>query len=467
MHDDPISPQPAEASDDRGGAAPDPGTEATEATDAGGEGGRAAQPDRSVSRRKVLVTLGALGATAAIGGTAYGFVRHRSAADAPATTAPAAAPTPTVTDGVTPGVLVLITLYGGNDGLNTLVPFTDPAYLTGRGDLAIGPAEVLQLDAQLGLNPGLTGFKQLWDNQHLAIVRGVGYPNPNRSHFRSMDIWQSATPDRIEPTGWLGRWLDGTDHDPLRALAIGTTLPLALRGATSTAGVVPSGKFTLPAGNTLDTAFRQLAGGGAAGPPLAAAVGNANRDLITIQERIAAIDAADNAAQSQSLEPDVGVSTTNPLATQLSVVAKAVRAGAATQVYSVSLGGFDTHAAERTAHIALQRTLGDAVAGFFAELDGHPTAAAVTVMVYSEFGRRVTANASGGTDHGTAAPVFIAGPQVRGGYYGEQPSLTDLDQGDLKHNVDFRSIYATLLERVLLADATKILGTTPQPLPFL
>lgn len=456
MNDEPTFPAPAEPPDQGVAPEPLPGTDA-------GEMGAKVEADRSVSRRTVLVTLGALAATAAGGGTAYGFLRHRAGAAASWT----AVPTPTLPDKTMPGVLVLVTLYGGNDGLNTLVPYADPAYITGRGELAIGPAEVLQLDAQFGLNPGLSGFKKLWDNKQLAIVRGVGYPNPNRSHFRSMDIWQTAAPDRIEPTGWIGRWLDGTDHDPLRALAVGTTLPLAFRGATSRAGVVPSGKFKLPASQTLATAFRNLAATSPAGPPLAVAIGNANRDLITIQERVAAIDAADTAAQSQSLEPDVGVSTTNPLATQLSIVAKAVRTGAATQVYSVSLGGFDTHAAERAAHIALQRTLGDGIAGFFAELDGHPAAARVTVMVYSEFGRRVTANASSGTDHGTAAPVFIAGPQVHGGYYGEQPSLSDLDHDDLKYSVDFRSIYATLLERVLLTDPTKILGMTHQPLPFL
>jgi uncharacterized protein (DUF1501 family) len=427
---------------------------------------------RLTTRRGFLAAAGALGIAGAGGATLFEIFRNSSTTSSrtdPATSATTTPPGTAATGGAANGILVLVTLYGGNDGLNTLVPYSNSAYVSARGDLAIHPDEVLALDNELGLNPGLTGFKKLWDAKQLAIVRGVGYPNPNRSHFRSMDIWQSGVPDRDEPTGWLGRWLDTTDRDPMQALAIGTTLPRALRGKNTAAGVVPAGKFTLPASATLDAGFRNLATTTSTDGSLSAAIQQANHDLITVQQRLAAITAADSAAGggNQSLEPSANLPTTNPLAAQLAVVSQAIRNAAPTRVYSVSLGGFDTHATERAAHIQLHRTLGDAVAGFLASIDGHPAAANVVVMIYSEFGRRVAANASGGTDHGTAAPLFVAGPNVRGGYYGDQPSLTDLDQGDVKYNVDFRSVYATVLDRALTTDPAKILGNTFPTLPML
>jgi uncharacterized protein (DUF1501 family) len=426
------------------------------------------------SRRAILLGLGALGLTGAATAAGFATVRHRTSAP-PRSSTPTPAPTPTPTPtsaaatvgSTAPGILVLVTLYGGNDGLNTVVPYTDRLYYEGRGDLAIRPEEVLALDAQLGLNPGLGGFKQLWDAKHLAIVRGVGYPNPIRSHFRSMDIWQSAVPERDEPSGWLGRWLDATDHDPMRALAIGATVPRALRGVSRVAGAVPSGKFNLPAGAVLDTAFRTVAAVTGGDSSLAAAIEQSNHDLLTIQTQMARIGAAEAGSGTPSLEPEAATSAVNPLATQLAVVSQAIRSGASTRVYSVALGGFDTHAVERTAHIGLLRTLGDAVEQFLHGLDGHDAASNVVILMHSEFGRRVAANASGGTDHGTAAPVFLAGPGVRGGMFGDEPALTDLDQGDLRFTVDFRSVYATLLDKVLDADAVRILGGDFQPLALL
>ena len=425
----------------------------------------------ATSRRKFLAGLGAVG-VAGVGATLFETLRSSSPAKAssPATPSPSAGSQQSGAVAATGanGILVLVTLYGGNDGLNTLVPYANSTYASSRGDLAIRADEVLVLDAELGLNPGLQGLKDLWDAKRLAVVRGVGYPNPNRSHFRSMDIWQSGVPDRIETTGWLGRWLDSTDRDPMRALAIGTTLPLALRGKVSAAAVVPPGRFELPASATLDASFRSMASAAGSDTSLRSALANANHDLITVQQRLANIDLADAANTAQpSLEQGATPNAANGLSAQLDVVAKAIRNNSPTRVYSVSLGGFDTHATERAAHIQLHRTLGDAVGGFLKQLDGRPEAANVAVVIYSEFGRRVAANASGGTDHGTAAPVFIAGPRVRGGYYGEQPSLTDLDQGDLKYNTDFRSVYATLLDRVLDTDPSKILATTTAPLPFM
>ena len=454
MTDNPDNPDNNEQPDD---TTPPDGTATTPHSE------QAALDARQSSRRKFLAGIGAVG-VAGFGATLFETLRHTSPAKpSPLTKTQPSSGATTAQRG--DGIVVLVTLYGGNDGLNTVVPYTNSTYASSRGDLAIRAEEVLVLDAELGLNPGLQGFKDLWDAKRLAVVRGVGYPNPNRSHFRSMDIWQSGIPDRVETTGWLGRWLDSTDHDPMLGLAIGTTLPLALRGKIASAAVVPPGRFTLPASPTLDTSFRSMASIASSDTSLRGALANANHDLITVQQRLANIDNAD--AAQPSLEQGPTPNTANGLSAQLDVVAKAIRNNSPTRVYSVSLGGFDTHATERAAHIELHHTLGDAVARFLKQLDGRPEAANVAVLIYSEFGRRVAANASGGTDHGTAAPVFVAGPRVHGGFYGEQPNLTDLDQGDLKYNTDFRSVYATLLDRVLDTDPNKILATTTRPLPFL
>jgi uncharacterized protein (DUF1501 family) len=388
------------------------------------------------------------------------------------------------------GVLVLVTLYGGNDGLNTVIPYADPAYLAGRSTLGYQPSEVLTLDRQLGLHPNLTGLKSLWDAKQLAVVLGVGYPNPNRSHFRSMDIWQSAVPETDEVTGWLGRWLDLGRDDPMRALSLGPTLPKVMEGAKTAAGAIPSGRLALPGKGRLDAAFASLNAPFPSEGALATRIAQSGTDLLTVVQDVGQILAnqPSNAVGSGNLEPAVTAPTTAPptttspgkpagapsrpgaagaLAAQLDVVARLIKGGAPTQVYAVSLGGFDTHATEKDNHARLMGELDTGIAGFLKSLDGDPEGDAVVVMTYSEFGRRVAANASGGTDHGTAAPLFVAGRPVKGGFYGEQPSLTDLDQGDLKFSTDFRSIYGTMIEKVLGLDQKSILqGKTFPTLPL-
>jgi len=417
-----------------------------------------------LSRREFL--LGGLGAGAA---GAAGLLLSRNTSS-PRSAAMAGAPGVAGVGGPSgkDGILVLLTLYGGNDGLNTLIPYEDGGYLGGRRNLGYQPQEVLALSDGLALHPNLKGLKSLWDAKRLAIVRGVGYPNPNRSHFRSMDIWQSAAPDDSVATGWIGRWLDGTGTDPLRALSVGGSLPRIFGGEKAAGAAVPVGELTIPGGAAVHNGFQALTVATPGSSPLAARVSQSGADLLTVDHAIADMVAgqpADEAAGSTA--PLEGAGAANALTGQLNLVARLVKAGSPTRVYSVSLGGFDTHANEKETHARLMGDLDEAVSGFFKNLAGSPQEGRVVLAAYSEFGRRVAANGSNGTDHGTAAPMFVAGAGVKGGFYGDEPSLTDLDAGDLKFTTDFRSVYATLLQDVIGIDAKASLGKAFTPVPFL
>ncbi len=432
---------------------------------------------REVTRRQVLV---GLGTTAAVAATGMAMpVRHGGAFPAGDSANAAVAPVSAQASPNTPksakatGILVLVTLYGGNDGLDTVVPYSNSAYLGGRGTLAITADRVIPLDADYGLHPSMTGFKKLWDDKRLAIVRAVGYPNPNRSHFRSMDIWQSAVPDRSEVSGWLGRWQDATSTDPLRMLSLGPSVPRALIGLKGGGGsALPNGQVVLPGGAAITNAFVELGRGqaGAELGPWGAKIGGTVADLVRVINQLGPIlKNGTQHAETASLE---GGSTANGdsnsvLDSQLNDVATLIKGDAPTRVYSVSLGGFDTHAREQDQHARLLATVDGAISRFLSSLTSEPKAAGVTVMVYSEFGRRVAGNLSEGTDHGTAGPVFVAGPGVRGGFYGDAPSLTDLDQGDLKFTTDFRSVYASILAGVLGVDPSVTLSGSWSPLPLL
>jgi uncharacterized protein (DUF1501 family) len=361
--------------------------------------------------------------------------------------------------------VVLVTLYGGNDGLNTVIPYPDPAYHSARPELAYRPDQVLHLSGTLGLNPALVGLKALWDKKNLAIVLGVGYPKPNRSHFRSMDIWQTAAPATVVTTGWVGRWLDGTDAAREAAVSFEPVLPPMLAGATRTGSCVSYRGLALP--RWVDE--KTIAALGHADPKesaMRARAAAACADLIRLGPALN----ADHASPGEAANPNTPVTGTggqDVLATQLTQVARCVEAGVPTRVFSVSLGGFDSHAEERPGHEALLRQLDQALTGFLARMAKTETGQRVAVVVYSEFGRRVRANASDGTDHGTAGPLFVLGPRVTGGFYGTQPSLTDLDDGDLKATTDFRDVYGTVLASVLHAEPARYLdGYQPHLLPL-
>ncbi|OBG91095.1 hypothetical protein A5697_10635 [Mycobacterium sp. E3251] len=345
------------------------------------------------------------------------------------------------------GVLVLVTLYGGNDGINTLIPYGDNAYHDARPELAYAPSDVLHLDDTLGLNPALKGLAELWGRRQLAIVRGVGYPRPDHSHFRSMDIWQTASPAEPVPTGWIGRWLDVTGDDPLRAVNIGPVLPPLTVGEKFTAAALSTNPS--PGGERLDALLGALGTDDPDDTPAMAAVCKSYRATRTTAKAFDPVKAAGH--------------QNNSLSTQLNMVAAAVRARVPTRVYTVQLGGFDTHAGERDTQQRLLGTFDEAVSSFLRQVAGSN----VVVMAYSEFGRRVRANASQGTDHGTAGPVFVAGAPVRGGFYGEEPSLTDLDNGDLKYTTDFRDVYHELLARTIGTDPTPSVGAGRKSVGFL
>lgn len=401
------------------------------------------------SRRRFLIGAGAAGAALA-GGAAVGHWLD-------------AAPAPAALSRAGTGPLVLITLYGGNDGLNTVVPYVDPAYRQARPNLGYQPDQLLDLGDGLALNGQLKGLHSLWHSGQLAIVLGVGYPNPSLSHFSSMDIWQTANPVDGTGPGWLGRWLDRTGDDPLRAVSLGATLPPVLRGERQAATAITSPLVQLPGNDRLAGAYAALQGAGSDRSPLAAQVATSGSDLLVARGKLDRF-AARPAATGQS---PPGGQHQGGLAAQMAVVAALINAGASTAVYQVSLSSFDNHADEKANHERLLGEVDAAVTSFLHAVAGHPAGRRAVVMTYSEFGRRPAENASGGTDHGTAAPLFVAGAGVKGGrFYGEQPSLTRLDaNGNLHFTLDFRRVYATVLERVVGTDPEAVLGASFPILP--
>jgi uncharacterized protein (DUF1501 family) len=364
------------------------------------------------------------------------------------------------------GVLVVVTLYGGNDGLNTVIPAADSAYQDARPELAYKPEEVLDLGEGLGLNPGMKGLKSLWDGKKLAIVRGVGYPNPDHSHFRSMAIWQTASPETSVPTGWLGRWLDATGDDPLRAISVEPVLPPLLAGEQTAAASLPVGGVKLPAGK-LGTAYQAL---GAPQPGEDYWQAKAAKSIADLHTAVRVLGGAAHpgptaADQPRGAQRGNGTPTggQSALVAQFDLVAGLIEAGVPARAYSVSLGGFDTHADERGTQQRLLTELDGALTPFVQRLEKTDRGRQAVVMVYSEFGRRVQANASQGTDHGTAGPMFVLGNGVNGGFHGTEPSLTDLAGGDLRETTDFRDVYATLLQKVLGTDPGRVIpGHTAQ-----
>ena len=350
------------------------------------------------------------------------------------------------------GVLVILTMYGGNDGINTVIPYADSAYHDARPELAYAPGDVLALDGQLGLNPALNGLSQQWNNRKLAIIRGAGYPQPDHSHFRSMDIWQTASPSEPVSTGWIGRWLDAAGTDPLRAVNIGSVLPPLAIGERCTAAALTASEKPEQADRFAET-MDALGVDDPKDTPAMAAVCDAYRATRTVDMTLG------------ELKPSSGKH--NSLAGQLSMVASAVQAGVPTRVYTVDLGGFDTHADERGTQQRQLQKFDEAVAPFLQQMAADRYGKNVVLLAYSEFGRRVKANASQGTDHGTAGPVFVAGAPVKGGFYGEEPSLTDLDHGDLKATTDFRDVYHELLSTTLQTDPTPSVGAGRRSLGFI
>ncbi len=385
-------------------------------------------------------------------------------------------------------ILVVLQLAGGNDGLNTVIPFADDAYHRVRPRLAIPADKVLALDSYVGLNPKLTNLKSMHDAGELAIVQGVGYPNPNRSHFRSTEIWQTASDsNRNESDGWIGRYFDNccSGADPTVGLAIGDQSPQAFSAKIPT-GVTLSRpeqfRWKASAGAdgkplTEEEAFyRQLIGddappaGATEGNSIAALPGKTNNESSTEDFlRRTALDAQLSSdkilAIARKYKSNVPYPP-SPLGASLNLIARMIAGGLPTRVYYASQGGFDTHAGQINSHDRLMGVINDSLAAFVADLKQQGNFERVLLMTFSEFGRRVAENANNGTDHGTAAPMFLLGGKVKPGLFGKYPSLTDLDNGDLKFNTDFRSVYASVLENWLRAPSQVVLGKKFSTLPI-
>ncbi len=370
-------------------------------------------------------------------------------------------------------ILVVIQLSGGNDGLNAVVPYGFDDYYKARPALGIDAKTVLSLDdrAGVGLNPALADFKALIDQGQAGVIQGVGYPNPNRSHFASMDIWHTADPERgsARGTGWLGRALDDMGGKVSKTkqaegpscVCIGNDSPLAAEG-----------KLIKPVTFDRVESFRWA--GRDLHPALAEAYDVVNRDAAAAAE-LPLNDQSQlpfvlRTAMNAQLASDriraavaKGTETAFPngqLANQLRMVASMIRAELPTRVYYVALGGFDTHSGQAGRQNRLLSELGKSLKAFYDEMAALGQAGRVMTLAFSEFGRRVEQNASQGTDHGTAGPVFVAGPMVNAGLIGKHPSLAagGLDHGDLVHAIDFRAVYAEVLDGWLGVESKTVLG---------
>ncbi len=365
--------------------------------------------------------------------------------------------------------LVVVQMTGGNDGLNTVVPFSDPAYLKARPTIGLKEADLLKLDNDLALNSALKGLKELYDAGQVAVVRGVGYPNPSYSHFRSMEIWQSAQPESPPHDGWLGRYLEAADKagDKDALARLGMTI-----GNTGQGGGAPLAFWT---NKTVVLSFGgldrfQFKGDQAIKTDRDAQLAAARKIYNVVNSnpmadyvRKTALDAL---TASDSLEKLLTSTTYKPAATypksqfadRLKTIAQLLSADYGSRVFYLSTdGSFDTHFNEAVTHPRLLEIMGEALNAFYKDLAGHGLAEDVMTMTFSEFGRRVNENGSRGTDHGSAAPMFVLGGKsaIKGGLYGQQPSLTDLDNGNMRSTTDFRSVYGTVLKNWL--------GTAPAP----
>ena len=349
--------------------------------------------------------------------------------------------------------LVVVQLDGGNDGINTVVPFQDEGYARHRKVLRLPADSLVRVSDTVGLHPAMRDCGRLLEAGQLAVVQGVGYPNPNRSHFRSMAIWHAARLDAREQTGegWLGRGLDGA---PGASLLVGSgPPPVALRGRRAVASVIERVEdFMLAAGAD------PRKGLGKEGPEdeLAAFVRRSMLDAYATADRLASAKGKDSGPRY----PPGG------LASRLRLIARLLKSGVGARVFYTLQGSYDTHGVQLPIHSRLLIEFSTALKAVVDDLAAAKLADRVAVLAFSEFGRRAQENASGGTDHGTAGPVFLAGPAVRGGLVGKTPSLTDLEDGDLKAGIDFRRVYATVLEDWLGLPAREAVGGAFERLPL-
>lgn len=360
-------------------------------------------------------------------------------------------------------ILVVIQLSGGNDGLNTIVPYRNDLYYQLRPRLALPSDKILKASDSLGFHPALSKLKELYDQGYLAIINNVGYPNPDRSHFRSMDIWQTAS-DASEylNTGWIGRYLDSSCKDcnvAHQAIEIDDTLSLALKGESIKGLAVKNPKKLH---QILHNEFFQRVSKNAPHETTDPTLHYLYKTLAETTSSADYIYDKSKVYQSNAAYPN------NEFAGQLKTVAGLINSGIETKVYYVSLSGFDTHVRQQPVHERLLSMYAESVYAFIADLEKNNRFKDVMVMTFSEFGRRVSQNASDGTDHGTANNLFIMGKNLKQkGFINETPNLSKLDDGDLIHQIDFRSVYATVLNKWLSINDPQIIKGKFQLLDFI
>lgn len=376
-------------------------------------------------------------------------------------------------------ILILIQLAGGNDGLNTIIPFRHDAYYRARPTIGIPKQQVLSIDGLVGFNPVLAPLKALYDTGNLAVIQGVGYPNPNRSHFVSTEIWQTASDaKKMLSQGWIGRYFDNCCNgaDPTVGVTIGGQLPEAFNAENPT-GVALNRTDHLGFDRERDAmdkeVFQELNGlehANMTGNSIGSLNGLSSSALSPLEylQRTALdvqvssdqiFEALKRSKQETSYPP-------SQLGRSLSLISRLIAGGMPTRVYYASQGGYDTHQGQMGTHHRLLDELAKALAAFCSDLKAKGIFDRVLALTFSEFGRRLAENASKGTDHGTAAPMFIVGGAIKPGLYGKQPGLDLLDAGDLIYATDFRSVYATVLARWMKAPAARILGRDFPKLAF-
>jgi uncharacterized protein (DUF1501 family) len=392
------------------------------------------------SRRQFLSTAVGSAAVISLGSSTPEFLLHAALSDR---------------ESSSESILVVVQLSGGNDGLNTMVPYADQEYYKQRPTLSVAKSDVLKINDQLGWHPSMRGCADLMEQGQLAVVQGVGYPNPNRSHFESMDIWHTCRrKGQVRDNGWLGRYLEASQVSAggdVPALHLGPEeQPLALAARDVQVSSIQSlNRFRLIDGRRDEKLIEQVT----------ATERRDNNLLSFVQANTQAALSASQRIEQATREYKTNVPyPETPLGRKLKTVAQLIDAGLKTRIYYVILDGFDTHSRQAAAHNGLLRQFSDAVKSFINDCSDHEHGQRVMLMAFSEFGRRVKENASQGTDHGAAAPMILAGEKVTSQVVGSHPSLTDLQDGDLKHHTDFRQVYATVLEKWLACNSADVLG---------
>jgi uncharacterized protein (DUF1501 family) len=397
-------------------------------------------------------------------GTSVPSFLSKTAAQAPRADRPGARDT----------ILVVVQLTGGNDGLNTVIPYADPEYARLRPTLRQTPNQVRRINDQVGLHPSMNALADLLQDQSLCIVQGVGYPNPSQSHFRSMDIWQAASTERDLTEGWIGKALR---HIPAASsfhlAGANEAAPLALTGSPVRVPSITSladFQLRIEASGSADRRAQQQVIEGTAAPGRGSPPQDSGRGSLLDFVQRTAVNTYSSSQRLQEIgrtyEPRVPYPATG-LANHLRLAAQLIDGGLGARLFYVTLDGFDTHAAQDAPHANLLREVSDAIAAFYRDLSQRGHRDRLLIMTFSEFGRRARENGSRGTDHGSAAPMFLVGGRVKSGLVGAHPSLTQLEDGNLRHQTDFRQVYATLLDSWLGVPSRQVLGGEFQPVDVL